>query len=150
MVRIILVLFVTLLSHTVRGQYWSTPYGIREISVTGFNDIVIASFDQMGPIIYYNPQITQQVDPLVSEFFHSHEYGHHNLGHVTAQPYNANNPYVQQWLTLNVENAADAYSVRYHIQNGNTAVLQATYSLFVNSPNNGPRTHPPTVIRAQI
>lgn len=131
------------------AQYWTTPKGIREIPVPTLNDIAIASYDQAGPVIYYNPYVVQQVGPLVSAFFQAHEYGHHNLGHVTAKLFNPNNPYVQLWLTLNAENAADAYSVQYHVQLGNKAVLQAAYNRFIYSPNNGDATHPPSVYRAQ-
>ena len=130
------------------GQYWTTPSGIREIPVPTLPDIAIASYDQWGPVIYYNPIVVQQVGPLVTAFFHAHEYGHHNLGHIAAKVFNPDNPYLQQWLTLNAENAADAYAVQYHVQFGNKAVLQATYNRFVYFPNPGDLTHPPSVTRA--
>lgn len=69
--------------------------GIREIPVPTLNDIATASFDQYGPVIYYNPYVVNQVRPLVSAFFEAHEYGHYFLVHVTAKLYNPNNPYVQ-------------------------------------------------------
>jgi hypothetical protein len=139
------------LSATVvcKAQYWSTPQGIREIPVATLNDIAMASYDQQGPVIYFNPYVVQQAGPLVTAFFEAHEYGHHFLGHVTARLFNRNNPYVQIWLTLNAENAADAYAVQYHVQQGNKAVLQATYNRFVYFPNNGDATHPPSLMRAQ-
>jgi hypothetical protein len=137
------------ISSLCSGQYWATPDGIREIPVPTLNDIAIASFDQYGPVIYFNPYVVQQVGPLVTAFFQAHEYGHHNLGHVSAKIFNPNNRYIQIWLTLNAENAADAYAVHYHVSKGNKAVLQAAYNRFVYFPNNGDATHPPSVVRAQ-
>ncbi|WP_340074212.1 hypothetical protein [Leptobacterium sp. I13] len=145
---LILTVFIVGISLSSYAQYWTAPSGIREIPVPTLNDIAIASFDGYGPVIYYNPNITNQVGPLVTAFFHAHEYGHHNLGHVTAQIINKNNPYVQIWLNSTAENAADAYAVRYHVQRGNKGVLQATYRRFVNFPNNGDATHPPSTVRA--
>ncbi|MCG7855481.1 hypothetical protein MD537_00750 [Flavihumibacter sediminis] len=132
-----------------KAQYWTAPKGIREIPISTLNDIAVASFDYQGPVIYFNPIVVQQVGPLVSSFFQAHEYGHHYLGHVTAKLFNPNNPYVQVWLSLNAENAADSYAVQYHVQLGNKAVLQAAYNRFIYFPNNGDATHPPSVYRAQ-
>lgn len=131
------------------GQYWTPPQSIRQIPVPTLNDIALATLDSYGPVIYFNPHITQQVGPLVTAFFEAHEFGHHHLGHVVAGIFNRNNPYIQMWLTLNAENAADEYAVRYHAQKGNKAVLQAVCHFFTNHPNNGDKSHPPSNVRVQ-
>lgn len=137
-----------LLTFSVKGQGWPASQQIIEISVPTLPDIAIASFNQMGPVIYYNPYGMQQAGPLTAAFIMAHEYGHHNLGHIVQRLWNANNPYVQTWLNLNMENDADAYAVRYWISQGNKAVIQAAVNSMWASNNNGDQTHPPSQVRA--
>ena len=144
MKKYIFILFL-LITTQAFSQYWTPQTGVREIPRTNLNDIAVATMDHLGPVIYYNPNVANQLGPLVSAFFRAHEYGHHNLGHVVA----GNNPYARAWLNLNAENAADAYAVRYHIRMGNINVLRATYNTFVNQPTPGDATHPPSPVRAQ-
>lgn len=123
-------LFLLLLSASIcTAQYSTIHKGIVEIPVPGLNDIAVASFDLLGPVIYF----AQHVGPVVSAFFQAREYGHHSLGHVKSKLFNANNPYVQICLTQNTENAADKYSIEYHVQLGNRTVLQAAYNNFMSS-----------------
>lgn len=61
----------------------ATPYqSIREIPVVNLPDIAVASIDQHGPVIYYNPILAEMVGPWVTEFFRAHEVFHHRLGHL--------------------------------------------------------------------
>jgi Zn-dependent peptidase ImmA (M78 family) len=145
---IIFLLSFSLVNISRAQQYWQSPGGIREIPIQGLPDIATASYDPQGPVIYYNPLVCQQVGPLATAFFMAHEYGHHFLGHVIQGIINANNPYVQQWLTLNAENAADAYAVEYWVTNGNYAIVQAGAATMWGINNPGDRTHPPSRIRA--
>jgi hypothetical protein len=120
---------------------------IREIPINNLPDIAIASYDNIGPVIYFNPYICQQVGVLTTNFFKAHEYGHHNLGHV-YQSLTNRNPYVQGWLSQNGENQADEYALRYWIGQGNIAVIQAAVNSMWNDNNSGDRTHPPSRVRA--
>lgn len=140
-ITLLIFLFISICSFS---QYWSPQSGVREIPNYSINDIAVATMDNLGPVIYYNPNVANQIGPLVSAFFRAHEYGHHYLGHVINQ----NNPFAQAWLTLNAENEADAYAVRYHISAGNVNVLRATYYSFIQSNLPGDATHAPSVVRA--
>jgi hypothetical protein len=126
----------------------SKAQDIRQIAVTNLSDIAIASYDMMGPVIYYNPMQMQQVGPYAAQFIMAHEYGHHNLGHIIRRLWNANNPYIQAWLDLNMENEADAYAVNYWVNQYNKAVVQAGYNWFWAINNLGDRTHLPSRVRA--
>lgn len=100
-----LVLFVSLL---FTSASWAQ---IRELPVRGLPDIAIASYDQFGPVIYYNPDVTQQAGPLLTEFFRAHEYGHHALGHIQREFVEAN-PYNRAWVRQNFEKEADCFAAK--------------------------------------
>jgi hypothetical protein len=118
--------------------------------VPGLNDIATAGVDQLGhPVIYYNPAEMNQSGVFAPYFFIAHEYGHHRLGHIIMKYIDANNPYVQNWLTLNAENQADAFAVDYWIQRGDKRPIQAGYNAFLAWDNPGDQTHPPSAVRAQ-
>jgi hypothetical protein len=131
------------------AQQLPTP-GIAQIPVPGLGDICTATMDQAGnPIICYNPQLMQQVGPLAAYFFIAHEYGHHKLGHIVLGANSANNPYLQVWLTMNMENQADAFAVDYWISRGDKRPIQAGCNTFMAINNPGDQTHPPSALRAQ-
>lgn len=129
-------------SITVKSQI------IREIPVYTLNDIASASYDNYGPVIYFNPTVCQQVGQLTTLFFKAHEYGHHELGHVVQKLWNANNPYVQQWLSRNMENDADAYAVRYWVGQNNIQVIQGWVNTMWQINNMGDNAHLPSQVRA--
>ncbi|WP_223668882.1 M48 family metalloprotease [Kangiella shandongensis] len=84
---------------------------IREIPNPNLSDVAVASIDAQGPVIYYNPRITQQAGPYLSEFFRAHEYGHHHLGHLYREQFQAN-PYNRAWVRQSYEKEADCYAAR--------------------------------------
>lgn len=137
-----------LVSFPAKAQIWNAPSGIRTIAIPTLPDIAIASLDQYGAVIYFNPASCNQVGQLATAFFMAHEYGHHYLGHVINRVQYANNPYVQQWLTLTAENDADAYAVRYWVQQGNYDVIRSGVTVMWNFNNAGDQTHPPSRERA--
>lgn len=82
---------------------------IREIPRTDITDIAIASYDQYGPVIYYNPIICEQAGPLLVAFFKAHEYGHHQLGHLQRELFESN-PYNRVWVRRTYEKEADCWA----------------------------------------
>lgn len=143
-VRIKLLILLALVgSYGLKGQI------IREIPSYSLNDIASASFDNFGPVIYYNPLICQQAGFLATVFFKAHEYGHHYLGHVAQGLWNADNPYVQQWLKANMENEADRYAVRYWVSQNNAEVIRGWVNVMYTYNNMGDQTHLPSRVRAE-
>jgi len=130
-------------------QFLTSHQGIREIPIRNLPDIAIASFDNLGPVIYFHPSRFQQVGDLAAAFIMAHEYGHHHQGHIVHRLWSANNPYVQTWLNINMENDADAYAVRYWVNQGNQAVVQAGANFMWNANDLGDNTHPPSRVRAR-
>lgn len=55
---------------------------IRELPVHHLHDVSIATYDQFGPVIYYNPRALQELGPQISVFVRAHEYAHHILQHI--------------------------------------------------------------------
>lgn len=92
---------------SIKAQVWISP--IREIPINNLPDIAIASFDQFGPVIYYNPIGVQQAGPYAAAFFRAHEYGHHYLNHIQRKLF-LSNPYNTQWLSIQIEKEADKYA----------------------------------------
>jgi hypothetical protein len=147
-IRLILAIGCVLLSHSTFGQAQSLS-GIREVPAP-IPDIAIASFDQLGPIIYYNPQIVQRVGPAISAFMRAHEYGHHALGHLQRSLF-VINPYTRILMAREAEIAADKFATEYWLRE-NPDVIHAVVEAF-ESPftgNLGDITHLPTRDRAQL
>lgn len=55
---------------------------IREVPTLYLQDVSIATYDQFGPVIYYNPLALQRLGPQISQFVRAHEYAHHILHHI--------------------------------------------------------------------
>lgn len=120
---------------------------VREIPVHGLHDVAISSYDQFGPVIYFNPMITQQLGPFVTEFFRAHEYGHHRLGHIQREFFDAN-PYNRAWVRQHYEKEADCFAAK----NISPQALQAAVQFFVlaQGPNRPDWYHPTGYERAQV
>lgn len=117
---------------------------IREIPVPTLQDIAIASYDQYGPVIYYNPQIVQQSGPLLTEYFKAHEYAHHILNHIQREFFEAN-PYNRAWVRVKYELEADCYASK-HIS---PQARQAAYDYhYKQGANRGSELHPTGFERA--
>jgi hypothetical protein len=72
----VFVIALTLLMLPVAGEAQS---GVRVIQDCRVPDIGITSFDNQGPVIYWNPCYANEFGPLVSAFYYQHELGHANL-----------------------------------------------------------------------
>lgn len=103
----ILVGFLVLTArHDAEAQY------IQEIPAPQLPDIAMASFDYYGrPVIYYNPYFVAQVHPTIRRFFYLHEVGHHILGHLRREMFEANQ-WNRSWLRQNYEMEADCHAAR--------------------------------------
>jgi hypothetical protein len=85
---------------------------IQEIPAPQLPDIAMASFDYYGrPVIYYNPVIVSQVHPVVRRFFYLHEVGHHSLGHIRREMFEANQ-WNRAWSRQNYEKESDCFAAR--------------------------------------
>jgi hypothetical protein len=124
-----------------------TLTGIRQVAAP-INDMAIASYDQLGPVIYYNADIVRRSDPAVVLFIYAHEYGHHMLGHITRSMF-VRNPYYNVLLGQDAEMKADDFATDYWLRH-DPRVLERTVA-FLSSPagNMGDSTHLPTAVRAQ-
>lgn len=84
---------------------------IRQIPVPYLQDVAMASFDGMGPVIYYNPYIIDQSPPLLRKFFLLHETGHHVLNHIQQSMFTYD-PYSRAWVQQDLEKQADCYAAK--------------------------------------
>ena len=85
---------------------------IREIPLIGLSDLAIASYDNYGPVIYFNPELARQLGPWLTEFFRAHELGHHKLGHLQRERFAAT-PFNRAWLRQSYEREADCYAAQH-------------------------------------
>lgn len=84
---------------------------IREIPAVWLSDIAIAAYDSHGPVIYYNPILTEQVGPWISEFIRAHELFHHHLGHLQREKLQST-PLNRSWLRREFEREADCEAAK--------------------------------------
>ncbi len=89
---------------------WHPPQRIREIPVPNLPDIAIASFDALGPVIYYNPYLVRLHGPNFAMFTRAHEYGHHYLQHAQKRMF-VKNPYIIFQYMRSQEIEADLFAV---------------------------------------
>ncbi len=88
---------------------WDMP--IREIPMSGLDDIAKASYDALGPVIYYNPTTVAQVPTKVATFVRAHEYAHHTLSHLTRST-NAVTPWGHAKVRQDWEKEADCLAAQ--------------------------------------
>ena len=119
---------------------------IREIPNPNLPDIAVAWYDQMGPIIVFNPIVVQQVGPYVSTFFRAHEYGHHNLGHI--QQSMVSGPVNYQWTRISFERDADLWATQVLFNQGNYAAIEAAIMHFRSGKVAPSPLHPHPIQRA--
>ncbi|RSK50092.1 M48 family metalloprotease [Hymenobacter rigui] len=145
----LLVLLFTLVSLPGFGQWQQdlqqAAPAVRVFANASLNDIAMATFDQGGPVIYYNPMLCQQAGDLATAFMMTHEVGHHNLNQAVQM---SGNPLAQLWLNMNQENAADAFAVEFWVARGNKLIIQSGAMFMWNVNNMGDSTHPPSRMRA--
>ncbi|RMG60211.1 MAG: hypothetical protein D6722_21215 [Bacteroidetes bacterium] len=120
---------------------------IREIAMPGLPDVAMATYDQFGPVIYYNPQIMRQVPPALARFFRLHEHGHHALNHIRREYFDAN-PYNRAWVRQQYEKEADCFAARRLTPLERRQVI----AFFVNmqGPNRPDWYHPTGYERAMV
>lgn len=120
---------------------------VREIPVKALPDIAMASYDQLGPVIYYNPILCRQVGPIISEFFRAHEYGHHELGHIQREYFEAN-AYNRAWVRQKYEKEADCYAAKNLPQRDIETVI--IFFIRTQGPNRPDWYHPTGYERAEV
>jgi len=122
---------------------------VRTVPVPALQDIAVASFDQFGPVIYYNPFKTQQAGPAFASFTYIHEYAHVVKGHVTKIMMAAD-PYARIEISRAAEIEADKYATDYWAKK-DMSVVQGAIAFFEASSfsNLGDLTHLPAYVRAQ-
>lgn len=119
---------------------------VREVPAQQLNDVAMASMDNHGELIYFNPMVVQMSGPFLAAFFHAHEYGHICLNHVQAI---AADPWIQSWVSPQLELAADCYATRF-LRAINPQAVQAAYQYFLTQgPVPQRPTHPAGTVRAQ-
>ena len=102
-----------------------------------------------GPVILFNPSITNQVGPLLSSFFRAHEYGHIHHNHLQKR-YFSMNIYNFQWMSSVYEIEADSYATHQLIQNNQIAAVKAAYMWFKGvQPFKNSLMHPAGIERAR-
>lgn len=106
---------------------------VPEIPTPGLPDIAVVRATPNGPVIFYNPQLCQQVGPLLCAFYRTHEYGHVALGHA----------FVPVWPQV-AEFQADCWAA----QNAPLPVVQAAIQYFLQGGGSTP-VHGPGLARAQ-
>lgn len=129
------------------NQVFSTPSElIREIPVHGLPDIAIASFDQHGPVIYFNPEINVAVGPWLSEFFMAHEYFHHRLGHLQRDQF-AKQPFSRMMLRQKFEREADCEAAK--VVSPYAVLAAVEYFVYAQGPTRVDPLHPTGYERAE-
>ena len=111
---------------------------VPEIPDPALNDIAMTTWcfgrlpngqTYQGPIIIFNPVITAQVGPYLTEFFKFHEYGHIVLGHIQSRYY-LSNPYNYLWVSNIQELEADTYSVTVLIKKNQVECVRQAFMWF--------------------
>lgn len=150
--RLLVAVLTLLFSATVAtGQ--DALFGIREIPA-GIPDIAMASYDQMGPVIYFNPAMVQKLkvtNPNMLKFILAHEYAHHRFGHIQHQMYAGGNFFLRMKIAQQGEIEADQYATDYWVQRDTNVIKGAiSFMLSPGTANWGDWTHLPTPVRAQL
>src|SRR3989442_9993650 len=120
----------------------------REIPAPALHEIAVASADQYGFVIFYEPDLIARIGPALSTFFLKHEYAHVCLGHVRHETFTID-PYNRSWLSDAHELQADCLAAKTLQAEGNTRAVQAAIEYFTgDSPIRFVPGHRPGVRRA--
>ena len=118
---------------------------IREVPVPHLRDASIATYDQYGPVIYYNPQALKRLGPQISEFVRAHEHAHHFLKHMQREKFSGwQTDMVQMRRSFELE--ADCYAAKKVSQRVALAAAE-NFSRTQGSRRPG-RLHPTGIERA--
>ena len=138
-------LLASLLLLSVRAVATPTEL-IREIAVDNLPDIAIASFDQHGPVIFFNPSLNLAVGPWLSEFFRAHEIFHHKLGHLQRQRF-IKSPYSRMMLHQKFEKEADCEAAK--IVSPYAVLAAVEFFVYTQGPTRADLFHPTGYARAE-
>ena len=129
------------------NKVFSTPSElIREVAVQGLPDIAIASFDQHGPVIYYNPELNIAAGPWLSEFFMAHEHFHHRLGHLQRDQF-VTKPFSRIMLRQKFEHEADCEAAK--VVSPYAVLAAVEYFVYIQGPTRVDALHPTGYERAE-
>lgn len=98
------------------------------VPLDNLRDVAVAVYDDVAPVIYYNPTLMQRVGPLLSAFFFAHEDGHIAFRHTRSYALLAG-VRGQTALLQARELEADCYAAR-QLATENPAAVRAAIRFF--------------------
>ena len=123
------------LASSAAAQWWIP---IREIAKPDLDDVAFAAYDNLGPVIYYNPAQLALMGEDAARFVRAHEYAHHFLGHGPRKA--RSHPFTHKWLQADLEREADCFAATRLSMDGDKDAIDGFLHFLrsANRPARGP------------